>query len=188
MILDRPIAHLGFAVPDLETAAERWVKSVGAGPFCRVGGSPLRLRDVTHAGAPAAWSHTTSTGQWGDLLLELFESHSAEPAGLAAGMGVGEYGLHHVGWFAEDVAAESRRLEALGAPLIVSAGVNEQDVVFHDARELIGVRVEVYEELPRVREHYQLVRAAAAEWDGEGEPLLALGAFRERYSELLPPS
>lgn len=185
MLLDRPIAHLGFAVPDIDAAVERWVKSVGAGPFCRVGGSPLRLRDVTHAGKPAAWSHTTATGQWGELLLELFESHSAEPPPLAAGMGVGEYGLHHVGWFAEDVAAESRRLEGLGAPLIVSAGVNEQDVVFHDARELIGARVEVYEELPRVAEHYRLVRAAARDWDGEGETLLALSDFRERYSHLL---
>ncbi|MGE0068134.1 MAG: VOC family protein [Solirubrobacterales bacterium] len=188
MLLDRPIAHLGFAVPDIEAAAERWVKSVGAGPFCRVGGSPLRLRDVIHAGQPATWSHTTATGQWGDLLLELFESHSAEPDSLAAGMGVGEYGLHHVGWFAGDVAAESSRLEELGAPLIVAAGVNEQDFVFHDARHLIGARVEVYEELPRVGEHYRLVRAAAAGWDGEGDVLMPLGAFRERFEHLVPSS
>lgn len=185
MLLDRPITHLGFAVPDIEAAVERWRKTVGAGPFCRVGGSPLRLRDVTHHGDPAEWSHTTATGQWGELLLELFESHSATPDSLAAGLGVGEYGLHHVGWFVDDVAAESRRLEALGAPLIVAAGVNEQDIVFHDARELIGARVEVYEELPRVAEHYRLVRAAAGAWDGSGEWLLPLSEFRDRYGHLV---
>jgi hypothetical protein len=172
-------------VPDIAAAVERWVATVGAGPFCYVGGSPLRLRDVTHRGEPAEWSHTTATGQWGELLVELFESHSAAPSSLAAGMGVGEHGLHHVGWFADDVTAESRRLEELGAPLLVAAGVNEQDLVFHDARGLIGARVEVYEELPRVVEHYRLVRAGAAAWDGGAEPLLPLAEFRDRYSHLV---
>ena len=122
----------------------------------------------------------TATGQWGELLLELFEHRSAAPASLAKEMGVGEHGLHHVGWFVADVAAESRRLEALGAPLIVTAGINEQDFAFHDARGLIGARVEIYQPLPRVVEHYALVRAAARDWDGT-EPLMDLAEFRQRY-------
>lgn len=180
-MLGHPICHLGFAVADIEQAVTDWVSTTGAGPFCRVGSGPLRLRDVTHDGQPAQWSHTTATGQCGELLIELFESHAAAPQSLSEQMGVGELGLHHVGWFAEDVWEESRRLQALGAPLIVSAGVNEQDFVFHDTRGRIGTRVEVYEPLPRVIQHYELVRAAAHGWDGE-DPLLPLAEFRQRYS------
>lgn len=180
MFFEKPIAHLGFSVPAIEPAVEHWVATVGAGPFCRLGSGPLRLRDTTHEGAPASWSHSTSTGQWGGLLLELFESHGAEPESLAEGLGAATPGLHHVGWFVEDLEAESARLERLGAPLILSAGINEQDFAFHDARELIGVRVELYEELPRVVEHYDAVRRAAAGWDGT-EPLLSLADFRARY-------
>lgn len=176
----KPISHLGFAVADIDTAVEHWVESVGAGPFCRLGEGPLRLRDTVHAGAPASWSHTTSTGQWGDLMLELFVSHEAAPASLAEALGVGEFGLHHVGWFCRDLEAESARLQRLGAPLIVRAGINEQDFAFHDARALIGVRVELYEELPRVAAHYAAVRSAAAGWDGT-DPLLSLAEFRARH-------
>jgi Glyoxalase/Bleomycin resistance protein/Dioxygenase superfamily len=180
MLLQKPISHLGFCVPDIDAAVEHWVATAGAGPFCRLGAGPLRLRDVTYRGASATWSHSTSTGQWGSLLLELFESHVATPAGLAEEMGVGTFGLHHVGWFVDDVEVESARLERLGAPRIVAAGINEQDFVFHDARELIGVRVELYEKLPRVVEHYEAVRRAAEGWDGS-DPLLSLADFRARY-------
>ncbi|MBS1889188.1 MAG: VOC family protein [Actinobacteria bacterium] len=180
MLFERPIAHLGFAVPDIEDAVARWVETAGAGPFCRLGDGPLRLRDTVWRGAPAEWSHSTSTGQWGELLLELFESHGAHPPGLAEELGIGSYGLHHAGWFVEDLEAESARLERLGAPLIVSAGINEQDFVFHDARELIGVRVELYREQPRVVAHYEAVRRAAVGWDGS-DPLLSLAEFRARY-------
>ncbi|MBS1862107.1 MAG: VOC family protein [Actinobacteria bacterium] len=180
MLFEKPIAHLGFAVPDVEVAVAHWVETAGAGPFCRIGNGPLRLRDTTYEGAPARWSHSTSTGQWGDLLLELFESHEAEPAGLAEALGIGSYGLHHVGWFVEDLEAESARLERLGAPLILAAGINEQDFAFHDARALIGVRVELYRKLPRVAEHYAAVRRAAVGWDGT-DPLLPLAEFRARY-------
>jgi catechol 2,3-dioxygenase-like lactoylglutathione lyase family enzyme len=176
-----PVSHLGFAVQDIEAAVEKWVATTGAGPFCRVGTGPMRLRDVKHRGEPAAWSHSTATGQWGEILLELFENHSAEPATLASAMGVGEHGLHHVGWFVEDIEAESARLQALGIPQVISAGVNEQDLVFHDARKQIGCRIELYGALPRVVEHYQLVRRAAVGWDGT-DPLLALGEFRARYA------
>ena len=63
---------------------------------------------------------------------------------------------------------------------IVAAGISEQDFVFHDARELIGARVELYERLPRVVEHYDAVRRAAEGWDGS-DPLLSLAEFRARY-------
>lgn len=179
-MLQRPISHLGFCVPEIERAVEHWVTTAGAGPFVRLGDGPLRLRDVAWRGGPATWSHSTSTGQWGSVLLELFESHEATPAGLAEEMGVGEYGLHHVGWFVEDLEAESERLEALGAPRILSAGINEQDFVFHDARELLGTRVELYERLPRVAEHYDAVPRASEGWDGS-DRLVSLADLRSRY-------
>lgn len=178
--LQRPINHLGFCVPDIAAAVDHWTKVAGAGPFCLLGDGPLRLRDAAYRGAEASWSHSTSTGQWGSIMLELFESHEAVPAEFAEEMGVGVHGLHHVGWFVDDLRAESARLESLGAPLIFAGGINEQDFAFHDARTLIGVRVELYEPLPRVVAHYDTVRRAAVDWGGE-DPLLSLAEFRARY-------
>jgi Glyoxalase/Bleomycin resistance protein/Dioxygenase superfamily len=177
-----PVTHFGYNVPDIAAAVDHWVETTGAGPFVRIGDGPIPLEEAEHRGEPAEWSHSTATGQWGGVTIEISEGHSASPASLAEEMGVGVFGLHHVGWFAADLEAESKRLEALGAPLILAASRGEQRIRFHDARVMLGARIELYEPQQAVLDHFALLREAAAAWDGRGPRLLPIGEFVDRYA------
>lgn len=177
-----PVSHFGFNVPDIGAAVDRWVETTGAGPFVRIGEGPIALTEASHRGESAEWWHSTATGQWGEVMIEISEGHSAFPASLAEEMGVGVFGLHHVGWFATDLEAEGERLERSGAPLILAARRGEQRIRFHDARTTVGARIEIYEPQHAVLDHFALLRKAAADWDGTGPRLLGTSEFMERYA------
>jgi Glyoxalase/Bleomycin resistance protein/Dioxygenase superfamily len=164
--ITRPVIQLGFTVDDIETAANQWHRACGAGPFFRIGRGPLELADTRHRGEPAQWSHSTSAGWCGGVMIELTEQHAAYPATLAQAMGVGGYGLNHVAWLVDDMQLESDRLERLGIPLIMAATLGQQEFRFHDARAQLGFRVEFYRPLPDVVDVYDGVRRAALESDG----------------------
>jgi hypothetical protein len=177
--LGRPLIQLGYTVPSIEKAAVAWSELAGAGPFFRIGKGPLRLVDARHRGAPAEWSHSTSTGQCGRIMIELTEQHSAWPPSLAKSMGVGLYGLNHVAWLVDDMDAETQRLECIGVPLILTATAGPQEFRYHDAVEQLGHRIEFYLAIPQVLETFAAVREAAHGWDGRDvlRPLSALRPF-----------
>src|SRR5579875_2478347 len=115
------ITHVGYVVEDLESAARRFARATGAGPFLCIEHVPLV--DVTYRGQPGRYDHSTAFGQWGPLMLELSVVHDAAPDGLRAFLaGRGAPALGHAGWLADDLDAESARLEAEGMPLVHTGG------------------------------------------------------------------
>jgi hypothetical protein len=179
--VSRPVIQLGYTVPDIEQAAAAWAAAAGAGPFFRIGRGPLALVNARHRGAPAEWSHSTSAGWSGRVMIELTEQHSASPESLATEMGIGRHGLNHVTWLVDDLDDETRRLEALGIPLIIAATAGPQEFRFHDATRQLGHRIEFYLPIPAVLGMYRAVQAASRGWDGRDpvRPLSALRPFLE---------
>ena len=173
----RPIIQLGYTVPDIEEAAGAWAQAAGAGPFFRIGRGSLALEHARHRGEPAEWSHSTSAGWSGRVMIELTEQHSALPASLAEAMGVGRFGLNHVTWLVDDLDEETRRLEALGIPLIIAATAGPQEFRFHDATRQLGHRIEFYLPIPAVLDMYCAVQDASRDWDGR-EVVRPLSALR----------
>jgi catechol 2,3-dioxygenase-like lactoylglutathione lyase family enzyme len=179
--LGRPVIQIGYTVPSIERAATIWHELTGAGPFFRIGKGPLQLVGARHRGQPAEWSHSTSSGQLGRVMIELTEQHSAWPRSLAEAMGVGHYGLNHVAWLADDLDAETERLESIGIPLILTATAGPQEFRFHDAVEQLGHRIEFYQAISQVLQVYRAVQEAARDWDGRDvlRPLSALRPFMD---------
>lgn len=78
--------------------------------------------------------------------------------------------MNHAGFLAEDPAAASARLEALGLPLHVYGRNGGNVFYWHDARKELGHFVEVFNNTDIVRRFHSAVDTAAQGWDGT-EPL-----------------
>lgn len=158
------MAQVAYAVDDLEAAGRAWSERTGAGPFFVRQHEPAAAEDAH--GQPAVFCHASAYGQWGALQVELVHVQASTSVSLSQVTPAGP-GLHHVAWFADDLAAEQRRLTALGWPMVMTARSSSgSSYAFHDARHELGHLVEVYEPTQRLRGLYAWVAAAAEGWDG----------------------
>jgi hypothetical protein len=154
-----PPVQVAYAVEHLATAVDQWVEHRGAGPFYVLEHIPLS--DVRVFGQPGAFDHSSAYGQWGSVMVELVQDHTAGPSPVAGS------GLHHVAHFVDDIAATSLDLVANGWPEALWATTSGGNAfAFHDARRELGHMVEIYEGSQRLRQFYARVAAAADDWDG----------------------
>jgi len=171
----RGAAQVAYAVDDVRGAAVAWSERTGAGPFFVRDHPPAVALDA--CGDAAVFCHTSAFGQWGPVQLELVRVHAETSASLHEVLPAGA-GLHHVAWFADDLAAEQQRLVGLGWPRVMAARTfSGSGYAFHDARHDLGHLVEVYERTEGLRRLYAHVADASRDWDGRNpvRPLPDLG-------------
>jgi catechol 2,3-dioxygenase-like lactoylglutathione lyase family enzyme len=161
----RPFHHLGYVVDDLPRAVHWAVDNFGAGPFFVMEHMPFDA--VTFEGEPGTYDHSTALGQWGPVRLELTVVHGASPPGLAAMLGGPPTPrLGHVAWLAEDLEAESARLQAAGLRLFHTGRAGPVHAHYFDARATLGCHIEVHQQGPELLAFYELMRSSAEGWDG----------------------
>lgn len=165
---DRRITHVGYVVEDIEDAVGWAAGTLGAGPFFLIAHLPFDA--CTFDSAPARYDHSSAFGQWGDLILELTVVHSADPPQLAELMGGPAPRVGHVGWLADDLAADSAALEADGLPVFHTGSSGPVSARWHDGRARLGHHVEILGRAPELEGFYALVRSSSEGWDGS-EPL-----------------
>jgi hypothetical protein len=167
--LIRPFHHLGYVVDDLQVAAERFARRVGAGPFLLIEHVPLV--DVTYRGAAGRYDHSTAFAQWGPVIVELSQVHEAHPSGLGDFLGARRApAIGHVAWLVDDLEAESNRLEQSGLPLVHTGSSGPVAAHWHDGESLLGHPVEILRRCPEILGFYSAIGAAARDWDG-ADPL-----------------
>lgn len=160
-----PFHHLGYVVEDLETAAERFARAAGAGPFLMI--ERVVLEDVTFDGAPAVYDHSTAFGQWGPVIVEISLIHEARPDGLGAFLGsTHPPAIGHVAWLTDDLEAESARLEQAGLPLRHTGSSGPVAAHWHDGADVVGHPVEVLRRCPEILGFYSAIADASRNWDG----------------------
>jgi catechol 2,3-dioxygenase-like lactoylglutathione lyase family enzyme len=171
----RPLHHVGYWVDDLQTAVVRAVRTLGVGPFLvhpHVTFDSFTLADGTQVRDAAYFDHSAAFASWGDLVLELSEIHSIDPA-LATSYrtdGPGEPGPGHVSWVVDDLEAESARLEAEGCPLIHTATSGAVQVAWHHGGPLFPQPIELHRAGPPILGMHARLAALADGWDGS-QPL-----------------
>jgi catechol 2,3-dioxygenase-like lactoylglutathione lyase family enzyme len=171
--LARPIHHVGFNVADLRAAIDTWVTVYGAGPFYV--NEHVAYDESTSSGRPVVWDHSAAFGQWGDLPVELQQTHDLRPEGLARPFTAdGRSAVNHVGITADDPAAESARLESLGFELCMRARLGELEFFWHDASEAFGYCIELVTAGPGLDAFFDTVASGARGWDGP-DPIRSLG-------------
>ena len=63
-----------------------------------------------------------------------------------------------------------RSLDQRGLPEYLSAELGETHNTFHDASASLGHDIEIHDDVPGLRDFFEMVRGAADGWDGS-EPL-----------------
>ena len=108
------IWHIGFSVPDLEQGTKELADVFG------LGWRPARVRKLTLADT-AGRSHEVEChvafSLGGPFAVEVWQAIPGTPLDMPQAGGV-----HHIGYWAGDLAAEAKRLDALGYPVYATAG------------------------------------------------------------------
>lgn len=157
--------HLGYVVPDIESAAVRLASTVGAGPFLHIG--HVRLSAATYRGEPAEYDHSTAFGQWGPTVIEISQIHSGTPAGLVDFFTTGPPpAIGHVAWMVDDLEAESAELERQGMALVHTGSSGPVSAHWHDGGTLFGHPIEVHRRGPELIGFGEAIAAASRNWDG----------------------
>jgi hypothetical protein len=157
-VLAGPV-QIAYAVDDVEGAAASWVAH-GIGPFFVRG--HIDVANARIHGRPASFDHSSAFAQWGDVMVELIHQHDGGDAPIVASSGI-----HHVAHFVDEFAAASARLTAAGYGEVLYAETSTgMPFAFHDALAERGHLIEIYERTPSLGRFYDMVRDAAAGWDG----------------------
>jgi catechol 2,3-dioxygenase-like lactoylglutathione lyase family enzyme len=167
------IHHVGYVVTDLRAGIERFAATFGAGPFFVM--EHIEFAEVTYDGGPAAYDHSSGFGRWGPILVELTQVHDAQPAGLRDALTQPGKGIGHVAWLADDLEAETARLERAGLRPFHTGRTGPAQAVWFDGRPVIGHPVEVLQRRGELERFYAAVRGAADGWDGT-DPYRVMGA------------
>ena len=169
----RAFVQAAYFVEDAAAAAAHFATNFGAGPFFLFEHIPLER--VVYRGTPATLDHTSAYGQLGPIMVELVQQHGEYASVFRDLYPRGQTGLHHMAYFADDLAVELARLEAQGYPTAMTAetatGVR---FAFADARKDLGHMLEIYQQDATLRGFYAMVRSAAEDWNGR-DPVRALG-------------
>jgi len=170
---NRPFVQAAYFVADANAAARRWAREFAAGPFFLL--EHIELENVVHRGRPAALDHTAAFGQLGSIMIELVQQHGEHPSVFRDMYAAGQYGLHHMAYFAGDFDAELARLRGLGyATAMTASTALGPRFAFADATAELGHMLEIYEDSQGMRGFYTMVAGASRDWDGV-DPVRSLG-------------
>jgi hypothetical protein len=144
----------------------------GAGPFYV--NYHVAYDEATASGTPVMWDHSAGFGQWGQLPVELQQTHDLRPTELVRPLTAeGRRAVNHVGVTAEDPAGESARLESLGFRLRMHARLGDVEFFWHDTTEAFGYGIEVITAGPGLDAFFGSVAGGARDWDGR-DPVRSL--------------
>jgi len=108
------IWHIGIAVHDLEKGQKELSEVFG------LRWRPARVRKLTlldAAGRPVAVECNVAFSRGGPFAIEVWQAIPGTPLDLPESGGV-----HHIGYWVDDLATEAERLDALGFPRYATAG------------------------------------------------------------------
>ena len=162
--MPEPFHHLGYVVADLHRDVPRFAAATGAGPFYAM--EHIQFEEVTYAGEPAAYDHSSAFGQWGPVIVELTEVHDVQPAGLRDALASPGAGVGHVAWLADSLEDETARLEQGGYRAFHTGRTGPVSAAWFHGGPLLGHPIEVLQRRDELLRFYAMVREAAAGWDG----------------------
>jgi catechol 2,3-dioxygenase-like lactoylglutathione lyase family enzyme len=108
-----------MVVRDLDQAMERYVGEFGVGPWSVYTFSPDWIKDVNVRGEPQGYTMRLAIAYVGSMMYQLLEPVEGPNAYKEFLDERGE-GLHHLGYFVEDLDAAIRYMEGKGYTLLQS--------------------------------------------------------------------
>lgn len=163
------IVQVAYHVTDIRRAARDMAAKFGAGPFFI--NENITLTWGEHRGEPTDFVHSSAYGQWGELMVELFQQESPGSNSPYRDMyGPDEEGLHHTAIMVQDMEQAFAYFADNDMPVVTRCGLGRSggvDFAFIDARKTLGHMIEIYPISEGLLGFYKLVRDASIDWDGQ---------------------
>jgi methylmalonyl-CoA/ethylmalonyl-CoA epimerase len=142
------IEHVGVLVRDLDRAMEHYTNDLRIGPWAVYTLSPDWIRDMTVHGKNQGYVYKLALCNVGPVLYELMESVQGPNIYEEFLKERGE-GVHHLGYFVEDIDAEISNMESRGFGLLQSGrgfGTNDDGAyAYFDTERACGCILEALE-------------------------------------------
>ena len=113
------IDQVAVVVRDLDAAMERYATQLGIGPWDVYTYGPHRMHTMTFRGRDQPYVMKLALAQVGSRQYELIEPLEG-PTTYHEFLDERAEGLHHLGYYVDDIDAEITRMAALGHPLLQS--------------------------------------------------------------------
>ena len=147
------IEHVGVLVGDLDRAMEHYTNDLGIGPWVGYTISPDWVRDMTVHGKQQGHVFKIALCQVGSMLYELIESVEG-PSIYEEFLNQRGEGVHHLGYFVEDIDAEISNMESRGFSMLQSGrgfGTNDDGAyAYFDTERACGCILEALEMPPEM--------------------------------------
>ncbi len=142
------IEHVAVLVRDLDRAMEHYTNDLGIGPWAVYTLNPDWIRDMTVHGEEQGYVYTLALCSVGPVLYELMESVQG-PNIYEEFLNEHGEGLHHLGYFVEDIDAEISKMESRGFSMLQSGrgfGANDDGAyAYFDTERALGCILEALE-------------------------------------------
>lgn len=162
--LGRRIVQQAYVVADIEAAMRRWTDTMGVGPWFF--NPSIQVDDTMYRGQPTNLAFAGAITYAGDTQLELIQPLDDSPSCYRDLVPTGQERHHHVAIFADDFDADVARYVAAGFPVAFSGRNRDMRFAYCDTSSVLGIMVEILEDVPSVRASFGAVKAAADAWDG----------------------
>jgi methylmalonyl-CoA/ethylmalonyl-CoA epimerase len=167
-----PLFQLGYVPHNVEEALDYWTSAMRIGPFFKVPHVPYD--SVTYRGAPTTIDCSLYIAYWGAIQIELVEQHCDSLSLYAESLRAGEQGLHHICYTVEDIDVARQSSLAAGGKIVQELFFANGGGIYVDFGAGPGTIVEILQAPPEGKAMFDMMQAAAADWDGT-EPLRVLG-------------
>ena len=171
-----PIFQMAYVVPVLDPFIEHLTRVVGIGPFFLFP-TPLPFEWMTRHDEPSdacdILSHA-ALAYSGDTMIEVIVP-GGDPSPYRDFLDAGRSGLHHVGTWAKDYDAQIAAARAAGIRVALEGQLPLSRFAYLETDVLWpGTMVEIIEPQPPMLDTFNMIKAAAVDWDGR-DPLRSLG-------------
>ena len=160
-----------WVVDDIEAAAMQWVSDTGVGPFFMAEYSAEILTNTLYRGTPTEITMKTALAQAGDVQIELIQPVGSQPNIYRDTVPVGQTRFHHMCCWSDDLNADISHYKAAGFE-VASQGevISGPRFAYIDCHEKLGCMIELMEVNEPLQQMFQMIKAAAENWDGS-DPL-----------------
>jgi hypothetical protein len=165
------IRQLGYVVRELRDAVATWQRQIGVGPWMIIENIALTC---VYRGEPSVPVIDIALGYRGDMQIELIQQRNDAPSPYRPYIERDHYGLHHTAFLSERIDADVARAEAVGMQVVcdIRMPMGGRYVYLQSAGLGSQLYVEFLEATPTLTQMFAQGIAAAATWDGTGEPVV----------------
>ena len=169
-LLPGPIRQLGYVVRDLDAAIASWL-AMGIGPWFVMRGLTQHVR---YRGQPCSVTLSLAWANSGDMQLELIHQTNDTPSTYTEFLANHGEGFNQLCWWTDDFEATMAAIRAAGWPVVWEGGEDQGQRYAYGEPPAGAAIAELTARTDALEGLAELIRSAAADWDGS-DPIRELG-------------